>query len=295
MTGGAGFIGSHLVDRLVADGHRVTVIDNLSTGTRANVNPSATLVVGDVADAALVQTLITEADCIYHLAAVASVAICEQEPERAARTNVTGTQNIFTAAAARSIPVIYASSAAVYGDNPNLPLAENAAPAPLGNYGKHKLENERIAAAHPGVPSVGLRFFNVYGPRQDPKSPYSGVISIFAERARTGQPLTFYGNGEQTRDFIYVGDVVALLVAAQTHRQGAVIVNGCTGAATSLKLLAQTLGELLGTNPTIHHAESRVGDIRHSLGNPLLATNMLGFSATTSLNAGLKNLLISHA
>ncbi len=295
VTGGAGFIGSHLVDRLVADGHAVTVLDDLSTGNRANINSAATLAVGDVGDAAPVSQLVAEVEAIFHLAAIASVQVCEQEPERAARTNVTGTENIFTAAAARGIPVVYASSAAVYGDNPNLPLSEDATPAPLGNYGKHKLENERIAARHGSVRSVGLRFFNVYGPRQDPRSPYSGVISIFVDKAKAGQPLTFYGDGEQTRDFIYVGDIVKLLVAALNHTNGQLILNGCTGNMCTLKQLATTLGEALATPIVTTHAAARSGDIRHSGGNPMKAEKTIGFKSRTGLKEGLKKLVAAHA
>jgi UDP-glucose 4-epimerase len=295
VTGGAGFIGSHLVDRLVADGHAVTVLDDLSTGNRANVNAAARLVIGDVADAAQLNALVAEADAVFHLAAVSSVQICEQQPELAARTNITGVENLFAAAATRNIPIIYASSAAVYGDNPNLPLNETATPQPLGNYGRQKLENERIAARYTQVPSVGLRFFNVYGPRQDPRSPYSGVISIFVDKAKAGQPITFYGDGEQTRDFIYVGDIVNLLVAASNHANGQHVLNGCTGSACSLKHLAATIGEALGAPLTTNHAAAREGDIRLSCGNPIAAVDALGFRATTALKVGLKELVSAHA
>jgi UDP-glucose 4-epimerase len=292
LTGGCGFIGSHVVDALIARGDRVTVLDDLSSGRRENLNPAATLVLGDVADRALVEHLASEAACIIHLAAIASVQVCEQEPERAERTNVTGTECVFAAAAAGCIPVVYASSAAVYGDNPNLPLSEGESPKPLGNYGQHKLENERIAAGYAAnVPSVGLRFFNVYGPRQDPRSPYSGVISIFVAKAKAGDALTFFGDGEQTRDFIYIGDLVRLILAAADQAKGAMLFNGCTGRATSLKQLAAAIGEAAGKPLTSTHAAARVGDIRHSLGDPARAKETLGFEASTPLAAGLKALV----
>lgn len=290
VTGGCGFIGSHLADRLVADGHGVTVLDDLSTGQRSHLPPQATLVEGDVADTALVHRLVANADAVFHLAAVASVQVCEEQPALAHRTNVTGTETIFAAAAGR-IPVIYASSAAIYGDNPALPLVETATPSPLGAYGRHKLANEQAAAATTGLTSTGLRFFNVYGPRQDPRSPYSGVISKFAAHAQAGLPLTFFGDGEQTRDFIYVGDIVRLLLAAWAKARGTQVYNGCTGRATSLKMLATAIAAAQGTPLTTAHAEPRVGDIRHSLGDPHQAEAQLDFHAQTDLTTGLHALL----
>lgn len=292
VTGGAGFIGSHVVEALLRRGDAVTVLDDLSSGQRANLPTGATLVVGDVAEAARVAGLSETAEAIIHLAAIASVPVCEGEPERAHRTNVEGTEAVFAAAASRGIPVVYASSAAVYGDNPDLPLAETALPRPLGHYGRHKLENEAIAARYEAhVASTGLRFFNVYGPRQDPKSPYSGVISIFAEKAQNGQTLTFYGDGEQTRDFIYVGDIARLVLRALETSRGVRLFNGCTGRATSLKQLAATLGDVLQLPLATAYASARAGDIRHSLGNPDHARNALGFEAKTMLDEGLRHLL----
>ena len=297
VTGGAGFIGSHLVDRLVGDGHRVTVLDNLSTGKRANLHPSAVLVEGDVADAALVQSLVARAQAVFHLAAVASVEACTKDWLNAHRTNLTGSVTVFDAAAkAGGVPVIYASSAAVYGDNPKLPLAEDARLQPLSAYGLDKLSAERYAAIATGfhqVPTAGLRFFNVYGPRQDAASPYSGVISSFMVRARSGQPLTIFGDGAQTRDFIYVTDAVELLICAYRHlarHPEAVIINGCTGRETSLVQLADGISRVLVKPVTVTHGTARVGDIRHSLGATQHAQALLGFTARTSLADGLAQL-----
>lgn len=294
VTGGCGFIGSHLVDRLVSEGHTVSVLDDLSSGKTENLNPNATLTKGDVADSALVARLVGEADAVFHLAAIASVPVCEQQPELAACTNVTGTELIFKAAAAKQIPVVYASSAAVYGDNPELPLSETSATGPLGNYGRHKLQNEVIAAANRTAPSVGLRFFNVYGPRQDANSPYSGVISKFMRNAVSGQPLTFFGDGGQTRDFIYVADIVDLLMASLKHAHGCEVFNGCTGKQVSLKELAAAILSVTGSRSETCHAEGRAGDIRHSLGSTLKASNLLGFSAKTKLESGLNALYRSE-
>lgn len=293
VTGGAGFIGSHMVDRLIADGHTVTVVDDLSSGKRENVHVQANLVLGNVADSGLMIPLAGHADAIVHLAAIASVEICEQQPERAYETNVAGTEVVFAAAAAHGIPVIYASSAAVYGDNPNLPLTEDAEPAPLGAYGRHKLACERIAGMFDGVPSVGVRLFNVYGPRQDPHSPYSGVISKFVANARNHIPLTLFGDGTQTRDFIYVEDVVALLLTTLKQVQGVQVVNGATGQAISLQQLATAVADAVGHPVTTGHGPARQGDIRHSLGNPALAHTLFGFTAHTPLTKGLKALAAS--
>lgn len=295
VTGGCGFIGSHLVDRLIADGHTVMVLDDLSSGKTENLNPQATLTQGDVADAALVVPLVQAVDVVFHLAAIASVQVCEKQPELAARTNVTGTQVLFKAAAAKKIPVVYASSAAIYGDNPALPLTEDAEKMPLGSYGRQKLENEVIAAAHKDAPSVGLRFFNVYGPRQDAASPYSGVISKFMNNAVANNPLTFFGDGTQTRDFIYVGDIVSLLMQSWKHAHGCDAFNGCTGTKITLKELAAAILAVTGSSSIIQHAPARAGDIHHSLGNPLKASKALGFTAQTKLEDGLAQLFKSEA
>lgn len=292
VTGGCGFIGSHVVDALITRGDHVTVLDDLSSGSLDNLNARATHILGDVADPQRVNTLAKEADAIVHLAAIASVQVCENEPERAARTNVVGTENIFSAAATHSVPIVYASSAAVYGDNKNLPLSETSTTAPLGNYGRHKLENEATAQRYASkCPSVGLRFFNVYGERQHAGSPYSGVISKFMANARAGETLTFFGDGEQTRDFMYVGDVARLVLTALSLTKGTHIFNGCTGQATSLKQLARSVGIAIGKPIGTRHESPRVGDIRHSLGNPTLAAQQLRFTATTALAEGLKRLV----
>lgn len=306
ITGGCGFIGSHVADALVASGQEVIILDNLSTGKKSNAPTAARVVVADVADEVIAQDLVNKADVVFHLAAIASVEACNKDLMNAHRTNLTGTVTVLDAAAKspKKPLVVYASSAAVYGDNPNLPLAEEAETKPLGAYGLDKLSGEKyaqLAWQFHGVASVGLRFFNVFGTRQDPHSPYSGVISKFVQYGTLGQPITYFGDGEQTRDFIHVSDIVALLLAASKIKQGAVIANGCTGKATSLKQLAAAIGKTLGRALETNHAPARQGDIRHSLGNPARAEELLGFRASTSLAQGLEALVremkqeIAHA
>jgi len=295
VTGGCGFIGSHLCDRLLADGHAVTVLDNLSSGKRENLAEGATLTVGDVTDASTVQALVNDTDAVFHLAAIASVDQCTNDWLNSHRTNLTGTVTVLEACAktGRHVPVVYASSAAIYGDNTDLPLMETTTPSPMSAYGLDKLSCEhyaKIAWDFHQVPSVGLRFFNVYGPRQDPRSPYSGVISKFMANSIAGQPLTFFGDGEQTRDFIYVGDIVALLVQSFKAAKSCEVFNGATGIGTSLKQLAAVISAATGNALATNHAPPRAGDIRHSLGSPLKAQTILNFNAATGLEAGLTQL-----
>jgi len=294
VTGGAGFIGSHLANALLANGHAVTVLDDLSTGHRHNLPLRARLVVGDIQDAPLVGRLMEEADGCFHLAAIASVQRSVEDWAGTHRVNLTGTINILDAARARRVPVVYASSAATYGEQVQFPIRETAPRAPTTAYGADKLGCELHAAVAGGfgVPTAGLRFFNVYGPRQDPKSPYSGVISIFADRLARGLPITIFGDGNQVRDFVYVSDVVRHLVEAmRIASPQAPVFNVCTGKPTSIQALAGTLRDLLGAPADIQWADARPGDIRASLGCPKAATAALGVAATVSIEDGLRTLL----
>jgi UDP-glucose 4-epimerase len=300
VTGGAGFIGSHLVEALLAAGNRVRVLDDLSTGKRANLDARAAFAEGDCGDPELLARLTAGVDAIFHLAAIASVQRGNEDWAGTHRTNLTAAIRVFDAArrakAGGPVPVVYASSAAIYGDNPDLPLAETARPQPLSAYGADKLGCElhaRVGGVVHGVPTAGMRFFNVYGPRQDPKSPYSGVISIFAEKVRTRQSCTILGDGGQARDFVYVANVVAALRAAL----GAASVDGPvfnvgTGIATKVVDLAKLLQGLAGSPADPAFAPARAGDIRLSLSNPakLQAT---GWTAKTALADGLKATLAS--
>lgn len=298
VTGGCGFIGSHLVERLLRDGHDVTVLDDLSTGSLSNIPARVPPRVGTVADPSVVAAMMADVDGCFHLAAVASVERATQDWLGTHKTNLTGTITVLDAARRRSerpVPVGYASSAAVYGDNPNVPLKEDAGTRPLSAYGADKLGCELHAAiagiAH-GVPSTGFRFFNVYGPRQDPRSPYSGVISIFAERILSGRPITIHGDGNQVRDFVYVQDVVDSLIAGmhKATTQGNVY-NVCSGRPTSVNLLARMLSALSGTQPHIGYGPPRVGDIRTSLGDPSKIAGALGIRCGTPLDEGLRQTL----
>jgi UDP-glucose 4-epimerase len=300
VTGGVGFIGSHLVDALLAVGHFVRVVDDLSTGSRKNVPDRAELIVGDVADRALVGRAMAGTAGCFHLAAIASVQRGNEEWLATHSASLTGAIAIYDAAREHGkLPVVYASSAAVYGDNTNVPLAEDAATQPLSAYGADKLGCElhaRIAGRVHGVPTTGFRFFNIYGPpRQDPNSPYSGVIAIFAERLAKGQGSTIQGDGGQYRDFVFVADVVRYLQAAMARlhaggeigSEGADVFNICRGQATTILQLAETIAQVLDMTPEIDHGPARAGDIYKSLGNPERLEATFGFSAGTDLTPGL--------
>ena len=291
VTGGGGFIGSHLCDALLARGERVRVLDDLSTGKRDNVPNGAELLVGDVADPAAVRDATAGIQGCFHLAAIASVARGMEDWLGTHRANLTGTITVLDALRGRDVPVVYASSAAVYGDCRVRPIPEDAPLRPLSAYGADKLGCElhaRVATHVHGIPTAGLRFFNVYGPRQDPSSPYSGVISIFCERLRAGRSIQIYGDGGQTRDFVYVADVVAALLAAMDARPGgAPVLNVCTGHATSVRALAETIGAVLGHEPEVEHGPSRPGDIRESVGDNAKLRQSLGVAPSTALDDGL--------
>ena len=296
VTGGAGFIGSHVVDALLLSGARVRVVDDLSTGHVHNLDPRAELVVGDVADPSLIGDAVSDVDGIIHLAAIASVNRSNVDWLGTHRANQTATVSVLDAARNRGgIPVVYASSAAVYGDVSTMPISENTKTQPRSAYGVDKLGSELhafVAALVHNVPSVGLRFFNVYGPRQDPSSPYSGVISIFARRIIDSAPITIHGNGGQTRDFVFVADVVdhvlaALALLEAQEVSSSYIANVCTGRPTTIMSLAQAMFSVSDRTVPLIYEESRPGDIRDSVGDPTLATSLLGVRAGVEIKAGL--------
>jgi UDP-glucose 4-epimerase len=306
VTGGAGFIGSHLVDALLGDGHAVRVLDDLSTGRREHLDPRAELLQGDVADAALLRHAVADAEGCFHLAAIASVARGHEDWLGSHRNNLTGTIAVLDAARefgrnparnAASLPVVYASSAAVYGDQGPGAIAEPATPRPISAYGADKLGGElhaRVAWNVHGVPTLGLRFFNVYGPRQTASSPYGGVLPIFAARIAAGRPITIHGDGQQVRDFIYVADVVRHLRAGMDRlrqRPEAAVFNACSGRPTSVLALAQMIAAAIGRAARVGFGPARPGDIRSSLGNPLRTRAELGVVAETALPDGLARTL----
>jgi UDP-glucose 4-epimerase len=295
VTGGCGFIGSHLVDALIAAGQRVRVLDDLSTGTRDHLPAEVDLIIADVSDARAVAAATTGVAGCFHLAAIASVERCNQDWPGTHRVNLGGQINILDAARLQGFPVVYASSAAVYGDQPVLPLRETAVARPWTAYGADKLgceQHARAGAIVHGLRSAGLRFFNVYGPRQQLGSPYSGVISIFADRIARGAPITIHGDGTQSRDFIFVADVVTALLAAMRHLEReqaptAEIVNICTGNAVTIRELCTLLMESAGRSTSFNHVPVRKGDIRHSLGDPTHAAERLSFRAQALFADGL--------
>lgn len=300
VTGGCGFIGSHLVDALLTRGDGVRVLDDLSSGKRENLARAACLTVGDVRDAGAVRAAMDGVDGCFHLAAIASVQRGNEDWAGTHAVNLTGAINVFDAArrakGGAPIPVVYASSAAVYGDVATMPLSEAGTVRPISAYGADKLGCElhgRVGGLVHGVPNIGLRFFNVFGPRQDPKSPYSGVISIFAGRLVAGHELTVFGDGGQVRDFIHVGDVVGALLAAMAKADARApeVFNVCTGRETSVLALAKLISELHGVKPRIVFAPARSGDIRVSIGDPAKARVGLGHAVRVSLHDGLATTL----
>ena len=302
VTGGAGFIGSHLVDHFLDAGNRVVVLDNFSTGKRANLARWADhehlhVVVCDVAHgifAALAQITHMHGPVarIVHLAAQVSVVHSVQNPLVDMQVNYGGTLHVLEYARAYGVKkVAFASSAAVYGDVATMPVPEDAPCQPLSPYGIDKLASELAldyyANVH-GIATTALRFFNVYGPRQDPSSPYSGVISIFSDRARAGMPLTIFGDGSQTRDFVYVGDVVRALAAAVADGNSRVVANVGTGGEITVLELAKTIVELCGNRSEITHAPARSGEILKSRARVDRLRETFGVVAKTKLVDGLR-------
>lgn len=304
ITGGAGFIGSHLTDVLLAKGYSVRILDDLSTGKRSNLpldNPQVELIVGDVADADVVARAMVNCQAVAHLAAVASVQASVDDPVRTHQSNFVGTLNVCEAMRQANVKrVVFASSAAVYGNNgEGFAIDEDTPKAPLTPYASDKLASEyyfdfyrRQHALEPVV----FRFFNIFGPRQDPSSPYSGVISIFSERAQKGLPITIFGDGEQTRDFFYVEDLVGLLVQALEApyvEDGAINVG--MNQATSLTQMLGVLAEVLGEIPPVSHSPARAGDIRHSRANNDRLLKRFKLAETTPMSVGLAKLLGKEA
>ena len=308
VTGGAGFIGSHLCEALLRRRHGVRVLDDLSSGSRANLPPGVEFLQGDIGCSETVSRALEGVAGCFHLAAIASVERGVRDWLGTHRVNLTGTITILEAIRRRSgpaapIPFVYASSAAVYGDAAASPLTEQTEKRPLSAYGADKLACELHAAVGShvhGIPTVGLRFFNVFGPRQDPQSPYSGVISIFCDRLLRDAPVEIYGDGLQTRDFVYVDDVVGALLNAMGDRDARPpaspdvspdVFNVCSGTPVSVLDLVHAIAELAGRQPEIRFMPPRAGEVRHSAGCPKAARARLAVPEPTPLRAGLARTL----
>ena len=296
VTGGCGFIGSHLCQTLIAQGHQVTIIDNLSTGSLRNAARGSRLFAVDLLDAEAVREAMLYMDGVFHLAAAPSAEEDGQAWIRTHAANQTATVTVLeTARRCGGIPVVYASSAAVYGDNDGLPLAESGRLRPRTACGADKLGSElhaRVAQTVHGIRTVGFRLFDVYGPREDPTLPSSGLIAAFADRLTRGEPITLPGDGLQVRDFVHVGDVVRFLIAGMASRNTeARVYNVCTGRPTKVLHLVRTMAELLGTTADLRFAPPSDSEIRCLLGDPSRAAAELHTTARTDLNTGLASTL----
>ena len=298
VTGGAGFIGSHIIDRLLADGYRVRVLDNFSTGKRENLPESDDLeiITGDVGSFDDVHKAMKDVQLVFHEAAIASVPKTIHDPLGSHTTNYLGTLNVLEAARQQGARrVVFASSAAVYGDLPELPKREDMPLKPLSPYAVDKLASEFACQMYThlhGLETVCLRYFNVYGPRQDPGSPYSGVISIFTDRLKKGERPVIYGDGEQTRDFVYVSDVVMANIKAATGEKAAGrVINIATSRVVTLNELLKSMCRILNRKFDPGYEKARAGDIRHSSALTGSSRELLDWVSLMDVDEGLERLL----
>lgn len=294
VTGGAGFIGSHLAETLRAEGRRVRVVDNFVTGRRSILPAGVELVEGDVNDVA--GEAVRGASVVFHLAALPSVPRSVRLPLESHRATAQGTLAVLAAAERAGVRrVVVASSSSVYGDTPTLPKHEGMAPRPLSPYAAAKLAAERYAqswAARGGIETVSLRFFNVYGPRQDPDSPYAAVIPIFIRRLREGKPMPVHGDGGQTRDFTYVADVVrGVILAGGAAGVSGRVYNIAGGRPVSVLEMGRTVARLMGREAAFEFGPARAGDIRDSFADAAAARRDLGFADGVPLEEGLRRTL----
>jgi UDP-glucose 4-epimerase len=299
VTGGAGFIGSHLVEALVGRGHEVRVLDNLSTGCRSNLEAVADRIdflQGDITDLQQVRDAVRGVEVVYHQAALASVPRSVADPLATHNVCVNGTLHVLLAARdAKVRRVVYAASSSAYGNSARLPKAEADPTAPLSPYAVAKLAGEQYCAAFSevyGLETVRLRYFNVFGPRQTPDSPYAAVIPLFIQALTSGRGPVLHGDGQQSRDFTFVEDVVqANLLAADAPGVSGRVYNVACGKRTTLLELVAHLNELLGTRVAPTHTESRPGDVRHSQADISRAVADLGYRPTTDVRRGLARCL----
>ncbi|MCC8397897.1 MAG: NAD-dependent epimerase/dehydratase family protein [Rickettsia endosymbiont of Labidopullus appendiculatus] len=294
VTGGAGFIGSHLVNLLLKEGHQLVILDDLSTGNFNNsVYKNVEFIQGSILDQDIIKKLFRNIDGCFHLAAVANVQQSINNWHYSHQVNLTGAINIFLQASKQDIPVVYASSAAVYGAVSDLPLKENGKVSLLSPYAVDKYACElqaKVFGELKSLKSCGLRLFNVYGKGQIRGSDYSGVISIFKQRVTEGKELVVFGDGNQSRDFIHVSDVTNMCVRALSiAASSAPIINVCTGRAYSINELIQLIDKIAGVKG-IKYLPSQVGSVNSSVGSPELAQHILNYRATCELETGLLEL-----
>ena len=298
VTGGAGFIGSHLSSKVLQLGANVTVLDDCSSGDSAKVPPGANFIEGCITNPEIRESLLNDADVVFHLAAIASVPLCEDDPRHSDLVNRQASLDIILDA---GCPVIFASSAAIYGEPVSIPINETHPIKPLGHYGDQKAAvDSAIRSLGVGSnPATALRFFNVFGQGQDPSSQYSGVLSIFIDRATTNRPLTIFGDGEQTRDFIHVSDVISALIAcaesllelgtmSPAHGEA---FNICTGKPVTLNQVVKVIDESIEGSLECRYEDERAGDIKHSSGDCSKLQDMFDWSPMISLSEGLSDLI----
>jgi len=289
VTGGAGFIGSHLT-RVLSSDNDVTVYDSLTTGRRNNISEEATLIEADIRDEATLEDAVADAEVIFHEAALVSVAESIKTPKESHTATATGTLNVLEAGRKHNTRVVIASSAAIYGHPEDSPIDETHPKVPTSPYGLDKLTADHYTCLYHDIydlDTIALRYFNVYGPGQT-GGDYAGVIAIFIQQALNNEPITVHGDGSQTRDFVFIDDVVqANLAASQTDYVGKPY-NVGTGESVSIRELAELIQELIDTDSDIVHTDSRTGDINHSKADISKAKSKLDYTPTVSLREGLK-------
>ena len=292
VTGGAGFVGSHLVDALVRE-NNVRILDDFSTGKRSNVNDDATLIEGDIRDSETLRRATEDVDLIFHEAGVVSVQQSVEDPIQANEVNLDATLALLERARELDARIVLASSCAIYGQPTEIPVSEDEPFSPSSPYGLQKSALDHYARLYEelyGLETVALRYFNIYGPRQS-SGDYSGVISIFKRQATNGEPITVDGDGEQTRDFVHIDDVVrANLLAATTDHVGEAY-NVGTGTSVTINELAETIRDVSGSSSDIVHTDPRPGDIQESEADISNASEKLGYEATVPLSVGLESII----
>lgn len=287
VTGGAGFIGGHLVNKLISQKNKVIVVDNLSTGKKENINPKAEFYNLDISDYEKIKTVFKGADYVFHLAANPSVFLSVKDPVSTSKVNVLGTINVFKAAVdAKAKRVVFASSSAVYGDQKSLPFKETMTPNPVSPYGLQKLSGEQFAKMFSElykIKIVCLRYFNVYGPGIDFNSDYSLVLGKFLKLKQQGKPLTIFGDGKQTRDFCYIQDVVDANIKAMESKKikGGEVINVGQGRSCSINYLAKLIGG------KVQHLPKRQGDALHTMADISLAKKIIGWQPKTNFKKGI--------